>query len=367
MEDNIQILKDSFDFKYLISNTKLRRLGYLKVLLSMFTNNEEYAVSSFNKKFELFAIEFEPFLLGYKNTKGVIKETKNGISASPYVELALNLGLIIKNAYAYQLGKSGKVYNILQKELDLKWDNPFQMSMFDITFFLELLLREDYWFLYNILDQTMKASHIKYINLKKIFKQVLLENISEIKYKYTDEVSNKKVGDIEERLKKWNDKDSYMEHILMPRLNWLYDLNLIELKKDLSYTLTSYGVALFQRFVQCNNIAHHTIISAEDYLNNFYLKIINDIFDLSKKRFNFAVDTDILDMYLNQSFDLFKTLAPNRTTFSLFANYAKLMLFFKHSIVIDEGDIRFYYGSKNNTKYIFKYQEQYKDGFIQKI
>ena len=82
MEGYFQIPKDDFDFKYLVSNTKLRRLGYLKILLSMFADNAEFPISSFNKKFEIFAIKFEPYLLQHKNSKGIIKETKNGISLS---------------------------------------------------------------------------------------------------------------------------------------------------------------------------------------------------------------------------------------------------------------------------------------------
>lgn len=368
MEGYFQILKDDFDFKFLVSNTKLRRLGYLKILLSMFTDYEEYAVSSFNKKFETFAIEYEPYLLKHKNTKGIIKATKTGISSYPYVELALNLGLIIKNSFSYQLGKNGKVYKILTNELNIQDDNPFNLSFFDTIFFLELLLKEDYWFLYNILEQSYSTKFNRYVDLKKNFKQVLLQSVVGIKYSNTwDDINNSKFRAIEERINQWSEKDSYMEHILMPRLNWLYDMDFLDLKKDLSFSLTNTGYLLISTMHNWNNMARHNLISAEVYVNSFFLKIINDIYDLHKKIFNFAIDYEILEMYINKSFDLFKTLAPNRTTFSLAANYAKIMLFFKHSIVADENDICYYFESKYNTKYIFKYQEQYKDGFIQKI
>ena len=217
------------------------------------------------------------------------------------------------------------------------------------------------------MEQAMVTPQIKYTNLKKIFKNILLNSINEIKYKYSSDVSNKNILLIVNRLNSWSEKDSYMEHILMPRLNWLFDMNFIELKDDLSFVLTPNGILLLQCLNEWNAKAQHKIITARNYVNNYYLKIINDIFDFQKKLFNFASDNEFLEMYINKSFDLFKTLAPNRTTFSLAANYAKMMLFFKHSIVADENDICYYFQSKYNTKYIFKYQEQYKDGYIQKI
>ncbi|MDD6000594.1 MAG: hypothetical protein PUC50_00195 [Bacteroidales bacterium] len=329
----------------------------------MFEEEQEYPVTRFNSKYEIFASNFEKSLLEYKNPKGLIKITKTGISASPYVELALGLELIVKNAFSYQLGKNGKVYNVLKHQIDCKVEqnNPFVLSTFDTVFFLEILLTKDYWFIFNILEKAVLIPNVSYTFLKGIFKQILLDEFKDLRRKYC---VNKDIGD---KIDRWSENDTYMEHILMPRLNWLYDMNLILLKKDLSFTPTDYGISLFESLSKWNYYAGHIITSAEEYVKKYYLQSINKVFDFNKKVFNFANDSDILNMYLDECFDLFKTLAPNRTTFSLFAKFSKMMLFFKHSIVIDEDEIKALFESELNTQYIFRYQKQYKDGYLQKI
>lgn len=368
MDNNQFIPRDKFEFNYLISNTKLRRLGYLKILLSMFKQSEDYPVASFNQKFEITAVRYEQDLMNYKNQKGIIKKTKNGISASPYVDLALSLNLIVKNSFYYQLGKCGKVFNILKARIDEKMGNPFELSLFDTIFFLELLLRKDFWFLSIILEQTYKNHSIKYTILKKEFKHILLESINDVKHHYYQlDADNTFNFDIETKITQWDNNNSYFEHILMPRINWLYDMNFIELTQDLSFNLSPSGISLFHNLQLWNERARHKIISAEEFVQCDFLKIINEVFGLRKKRFIFAEIYDLLNMYLEECFLMFKTMAPNRTTFSMFALFAKEMLFFKHSIVIDEIDIKMIYESEFNSKYIFKYQEQYQDGYFQKI
>ena len=70
--------------------------------------------------------------------------------------------------------------------------------------------------------------------------------------------------------------------------------------------------------------------------------------------------------YLNQCFDLFKTIAPNRTTFSLAANYCKYMLLWNNQIMLDNEEIVSLLNRELSIYYIYKYQAQYKDGYIQK-
>lgn len=78
------------------------------------------------------------------------------------------------------------------------------------------------------------------------------------------------------------------------------------------------------------------------------------------------VNYDIIHKYLYSSFNLFKTLAPNRINFSQFVLYIKNMLFFKNNILLDEADLINIFGENKIPGYICKLQTQYKDGYIQK-
>ena len=74
-----------------------------------------------------------------------------------------------------------------------------------------------------------------------------------------------------------------------------------------------------------------------------------------------------LTEYLEDSFILFKTFAPNRVTFSVFTNYAKWKLYEDTCCAIDIDDIVKGFLKRNTDKYIFKFQKFYNDGYIQKV
>lgn len=360
-------IKDSFELKILNSNTKNRRLGYLKILIKMFNEQSKIPISKINLKFERYCQDYNQFLEEYKNRKGNVVVTKTGYSAKPYIELAINLGLIRKSSGLYEIGKIVKVYNLVKKEIDDTDINPFIFTKFDTTFFLEILLKEDYWFLYSILEQAAITPNISYKNLKKEFKQILLSQIKqfidEAQIDNSQKVLPLKI--IERRINDWKKPEVYMEHVLMPRLNWLYDLELIELKTDLSFRLTKMGSKLLFNLSIWNDIALHKLASPTAYIENYFMKMMDFIFNLQKQRYTKQSDDEFL-RYLENSFSLFKTLAPNRITFSLFANHTKQMLFWNNSVMVDTEDIKRAFELKRVPNYTFKYQDHYKDGYIQK-
>jgi hypothetical protein len=143
----------------------------------MFQEQSKITLSKINNKFEKYCRDYNQFLERHKNKKGNVIVTKTGNSANPYIELAVNLGLIHKTVGIYQIGKISKVYNILKERIDNKTDNPFVFSKFDTAFFMELLLKEDYWLLYAILEQTAITPNIAYKYFKTDFKQILLTQI----------------------------------------------------------------------------------------------------------------------------------------------------------------------------------------------
>jgi hypothetical protein len=360
-------LKDNFELKTLNSNTKIRRLGYLKILLKMLDEQTKIPVPQMNVKFEKYCQNYEDYRKAHKNTKGNVIITKTGNSANPYIELALSLGLIHKAAGIYQIGKTGKVYNVLKSKIDNTNENPFEFSQFDTAFFLDLLLKEDFWFLYAILEQAAITPNIAYKTLKKDFKQILLKQISQ----FIDEAQNsnsKKVLPlklIERRINEWKKPEVYMEHVLMPRLNWLYDMEFIELKNDLSFILTATGEKLLYNLSVWNDIALHKLVSPIAYIDNYFMKMINFVFDFQKERWTQNTDR-AFEEYIENSFVLFKTLAPNRVTFSLCSNYTKQMLFWNNEGIVDTENIKKVFEGKQISGYIYKYQEHYKDGYIQK-
>ena len=141
-------MSDDYEIHILPSNTKCRRLGYLKLLLQMLEERPKSPVISFYTTFEKYVQPYAHLLLSYKNKKGIVVETKTGNSAKPYVELAEDLGLIHKTSAYYELGKMGKAYLAIKRAMCLSDDNPFLLSDFDRSFFLEQLLKKDFLYTY---------------------------------------------------------------------------------------------------------------------------------------------------------------------------------------------------------------------------
>lgn len=363
-----QITNENYELKYISTNTKTRRIGYLKILLSMFIEHPQIPISRLNIRFEQLCQYFDDYRKIYKNTKGNVIVTKKGTSAEPYIELAQKIGLIIKGSNAYRLGKNGKTYIVLAQHFTTSEKNPFNLNDFDKYYFGELLLREDYWFIYTILEQALVNPVISFKKLKYIFKDLLLHQI-DVYINDANSTKNScadKLQLVKRQISQWEKPEVYMEHILMPRLNWLYDLGYIELNNDLSFGLTMTGERLLFHLSSWNDSSLTKICSSSAFLEKYYMKMINDIYELKQKDWCIS-NVTLIEKYLEKSFALFKTLAPNRITYSMFVSYLKYSLFILDKVVIDEENIRNLFETNILPSYILKIQVQYKDGYIQKI
>ena len=360
-------MTDDYDIRILPSNTKCRRLGYLKLMLQMLDERPKSPVITFYITFEKYVQPYAHLLLSYNNKKGIVVETKSGNSAKPYIELAESLGLIHKTATYYELGKMGKVYLTLKRFMNIINDNPFLLSDFDRAFFLEQILKNDYLYTYIIMELICKESFSSYKVIKQTFQKHLLRRISGLLNQdgLVDSSKILKMKVIERRIKAWEKPMSYLEHILMPRINWLYDLGLIEFMNTKKISFTNKGSSCFLNLSVWNDLEMKLVVNPTNYINIYYIKIFDSIDLCDAKQYTTEMEVTLIG-YLNQCFELFKTIAPNRTTFSLAANYCKYMLLWKNRVILDNSDMVTLLNTQLSKYYIYKYQAQYKDGYIQK-
>ena len=360
-------MSDDYEIHILPSNTKCRRLGYLKLLLQMLEERPKSPVISFYTTFERYVQPYAHHLLSYKNKKGIVIETKTGNSAKPYVELAENLGLIHKTSAYYELGKMGKAYLAIKRAMCISDDNPFHLSDFERAFFLEQILKKDYLYTYIIMELICKESSSSYKVLKLTFQKHLLRRISDVLNQ--DEIADSskllKLKVIERRVKSWDKPMTYLEHILMPRINWLYDLGFVEYIDANNFSFTHNGLRCFLNLSVWNDLKMKLVVNPINFLNMYYVRIFDYIDVCDAKQYTSTMERTFIE-YLNQCFDLFKTIAPNRTTFSLAANYCKYMLLWNNQIMLDNEEIVSLLNRELSIYYIYKYQAQYKDGYIQK-
>jgi len=170
---------DNFELKILSTNTKVRRLGYFKILFDFFEYRQRVPEKIINKKFEEYSIQHLPALKTHKNDKGEIKKTKTGNSAKPYIELAADLELIYKLNDVYSKNKQIKVYDVLKLQYETK-ENPFQLQILDKLFFLEVIIKQDYIYLYTLMELIYLDGNTSYAVLKNKFQDCVIKNLSSL-------------------------------------------------------------------------------------------------------------------------------------------------------------------------------------------
>ena len=134
---------------------------------------------------------------------------------------------------------------------------------------------------------------------------------------------------------------------------------------DLCFELTREGKLLFLHLAEWRDLGQVAVCNAASYLEAFYMHIANDIF--MEGQCDCTSDAShALEDALTYSFDHFKTMAPNRVTFSVFSAFAKYTLLQNKLMVVETVDIKDNYLPSVADKYVFMYQRYYDDGFIQK-
>ena len=170
---------DSKKIRILQTNTKVRRIIYLKALTDYLIENPKVPNNKINKRFEeyLTKLELNEFLIS-KNLKGIIRKTKTGSSAKPYIELAKELGLLNPINRILVSGKRLKVYQVLKTQLKEN-SNTYEISELDKLFFLEILLERDFFYLFVLFEIVYINKTISYNNLSKVYRPLLINRLNE--------------------------------------------------------------------------------------------------------------------------------------------------------------------------------------------
>jgi hypothetical protein len=360
---------DSKKIKIVNTNTKVRRLGYLILLAEFFNKNKKVAANYINKKFEKFVKPYNLDLIKYKNAKGLIKETVTGTSAKPYIMLAKEFNLLLSLNNIYTSGKLFKVYCIIKQQLNDKSNEAFCLTNIDKLFFLETILKNDFFYLSVLIEQIYIQMDTSYLEISNSFQKALLNRLNEYKVGLIAEQNSRnlfKLIELYDRINKWSKPEVYLEHIIMPRLNWLLDLDIIEMQETQSIRLTNYGKKLFEHLCFWNDLNYERIVSPDEFINLFIINMFDDIYNKQTKKIeDDGIIYNYIDKFILESFQHFKTLAPNRVTASQAIHYTKYKMYFIHNIIVEFSFIENYLSNNKLSNFIYKFQQRYGDGYIQ--
>jgi hypothetical protein len=364
-------IEQSNDIYIVTTNTKVRRLGYFKLLGDFFRIEGKSTINKINNKFENFLVRKNIIqdLALYRNNKGGIQKTKSGISGKLYIDVALDFNFIKKVSKILSIGKDYKVYHVLREEypeLDYNSNNIFSLNFIDKLFFTEEILQNDFLYISVLIELVYINGETSFSELKKVFQKRLVLRLNEYLFKFgLNEKNKREIVIIRNRINSWTKPVVYLEHVLMPRINWLYDLEIIEQNNNW-IKLSEKGRKLFFNFCIWSDLEGGRVINPKEFINKFiqmtyfYVNNLETDFITNEEYIN-----PYIDDYINLSFEKFKTLAPNRATLSQVIKYVKYKILIEHQIPVDYKYIEDYIKYSAKDKYIYKYQNQYKDGYIQ--
>lgn len=375
-------IPDLKKIQILTTNTKTRRLGYFKLVADFLGKHRMVPERVFNRKFEELADPDKLKLEEYKFPKGLIDKTKNGISARPYTKLAIDLGFLNFLNGVYTPGKYFKVYIQLKNEFEDSDGNTgrnfFELSLFEKFFFAEELLKKDYFYFSSLLEIIFILKSTSTGELYKIFQDYILHKISNVRklQSFAGDMSLHEkliLESLERRIKNWKKPDVYLEHILMPRIHWLADLSLIDINGR-NYVITEMGEK-FLEGISCLYGLHAKIFSdSASHLERHAIRIL-DAAGMRPSSSNNKVSfqkvekgkiADLIRLYIDESFEHFRTLAPNRVTASQAFNYTKYKLYFKDDLKVEYSDILDFIKDDLKEHYVVQMHPYYHDGYIQR-
>lgn len=382
---------------YLYVHTKVRRLGYLKLLIQQFFKTDFQSIMTFNMYFEKIASSdliknqlHDYSYLFNRDSKGIIEKINTGRSAYPYIKFAEDLNLIAKSNYSYVLAKYCKVYRVIYYKYLVEKDrykhigdniDPYEYDLFDSVkefpniflcnnldkcFFLSLILKNDFLIIKSILyiifcgnNSPVSTKGIKFYFIKiKLFETMIseLQTFLSKSLMATDEKN--KIRDLIRKYQSNTFSMRSFENLVEPRINWLMDLDLIDNSKYKydRLSLSEQGEKLFK--------AIKSEINVNSLLENKYFSIINDLYNISNK-----VDKPSdkkIDKYIDEAFDYFKTLAPNRITISQAINYVCFSCMLKDGQIAEYQEIKNHLFKSEKKQYIIDWFPSENDGSMKK-
>lgn len=361
-------IKNTFTPQFLNTNTKVRRLGYLKLFFKFIDEKKKIPQSFINKKFEEFTLQYSSQLRDLSNNKGVIQNL-NGKSAEPYISLLKEMDLITIVNRVVVPTKWLKTYLVLRDNFIDETPEVFVLDKLDRMFLMEIILRKDFFYSIVILEFLCIRETCNAHEIINDFQKLLLQRIESLlnQAEYKDEKDVSQIKEIEKRVMAWKSAKVYLEHIIMPRINWYADLDIIKLSNNI-ITINENGKRLISELNSWIDIEAELVADSTDFLKNFYPHVYAKSYFGSYGVYpNEEIIHGLVDQYINESFVLFKTLAPNRVTSSQAFTFAKYSFYFKNGLSVSENYLERIVEQIFSNKYIYKFQPRYGDGYIQKI
>lgn len=321
--------------------TQARRLSILSELINLIHKKGSQKALIHNRIVS-WSKENTHYFSAIPSNTGEIRPSKDkGLSNSfkNYLDAATQLKLV--NEISGVLSPSK--YGMVLKNLMLKRDkNPYLLTAIEKIFYLFIILKNDADIFITVCQMINNYPNKNTTYYLELFQNEYQNRLSK-KAEFLKGKSKEEVMEALNRVKNWQSAKRYSEDIVPPRLNWMKDLEFLNLTilETGEYQLNNSGKKLLDALINRDTI----LDVSEDW---FYNRYISNIFytldtiswvDLSEES-----KENLLRTYLQKAITTFSILNIPRIPLEESLFYIIISLYIKENIVSDFYDIESFIG-----------------------
>jgi hypothetical protein len=349
------------------TNTQTRRLGYLKQICK-FLHHEACPELEVTRRLEDWASSNQPHLERHISNKGIIRPSLRSLGAKRYIELAQDLELVTKASGYLRLTKTGRVLTVIEGDsLSQDGDNPFKLAPEEALLFLYESLLFDSDYLLPILDLTTR--YHKQLELQKQTQPALLEHFKIIERRASSQIIRSEAAERGMTLLAWTKATKYSEHLTVPRLHWLLDLELLDwnsFEKGKEFVPSNIGKMLLNSIPK---IEGHVFINRR-WCQNDLFPVWATALDVPKMPWELlssAQQKSFVKTYVSIGFSYFRTMEYPRISAYQLVLFTAIRLLFCENVVAGFEKIKqalSEYSDSASDGWTFYWTEIDDDGYV---
>jgi hypothetical protein len=314
-------------------NTKVRRLRYVAVIGSLAKTGASAA--RLNSQLLAWADVHSGALSAHVDSKGAILSGTGMGSAKPYLEAAKALGILAPVGRGLTLTNSGRVLTLLASNPD-----QFQLTEAERLFFLFELLHWDRDFVWPLLLLLRDNPSVSKSALRAIFPDAYRAHLVRLRSFCGKSRPRRLLDEALSRVDKWERADSYMEHIVDPRVSWFVDLGLCSLDRT-DIVLLPRGKALADEIVALAD--EGLLVITQEYLRRWFFRTIARHLEGQGRNIQTKLSRMSAIKILKRCCEELRlrttSLVPNRIVASTLFRLASIIFFTEHAVAVDFADL----------------------------
>lgn len=257
--------------------TTVRQLKVFSAIIKHL-NNKQLPKKILEQLVVAWSSEEEILNPNYKNGKG--KATENGLKTAAlgyYIQISTSLGFTCRFNDVYMNTKISQTFLYF---LLLPSQHSNNLTTFEKIFYLYMILQVDADGIILCLSQLFNSPHKKQSQLQTEFKDKMSNRLQKKMDVSPNSIKVKIAAKYRTINFIWKKSKKYSEHIIAPRLEWLSELNLVNIKreqKDTIYSLSEMGTWFFSSLPSIDSKGLKDV--TQKWINNHFFSTCNFIFN----------------------------------------------------------------------------------------